>query len=141
VRLFSILLLLSSVFSLSSAQEKAGGPVSEKAQKTYNEGLAYLEKHMTDVALECFKKADKQDGGHCLDCEKQMIKYGIELHDWKIAETGSVEIVALAQGDADLARAHYRLGVVFYQEGLNKRKEDLFIRAHDEFSKALSSFR
>jgi hypothetical protein len=72
-----VMFLLSPVL----AQENSGGPTDEKAQKTYKEALQLLHEREPLFALGSFKKADKQDGGHCLACQKQMIKYGIELGD------------------------------------------------------------
>jgi len=62
---------------------------------------------MTSAALDGFKKADKQDDGHCLACQKKMIKYGIELGEWKTAETAGEEMVIEAHSAKDLAVAHY----------------------------------
>src|ERR1700761_3615463 len=47
------------------------GPTNDKAQKTYQEGMDYLHKRMTESALNSFKKADKQDGGHCVACQQK----------------------------------------------------------------------
>ena len=69
--------------------------------------LGELKQHMTWAALDSFKKADKQDDGHCLICQKKMIKYGIELGEWKTAETAGEEIVTEAQGAKNIALAHY----------------------------------
>lgn len=115
------------------------GPTNEKAQKTYKEASDYLHRRMPDAALETFKKADKQDGGHCLACQKKMIKYGVELRDWKTAEGAAVEIVEQAEGARNLALAHYQFGLVLIQEGLNKRKDEPFARAHEEMNKALAA--
>ena len=78
---------------------QAEGPQDAKAQKTYNEGLEALKQHRNLDALDKFKKADKQDGGHCLACQKKMIKYGSELGEWKTAELAGEEMVAQAQGE------------------------------------------
>ena len=121
------------------AQEKIEeGPSNEKAQKTYKEALDFVHRRMTDAALESFKKADKQDGGHCAPCQKKMIKYGIELREWKTAETAAEEVVAQAQGEKNVALAHYQFGVVLMNEGNDKHKDELFTRAHDEMTKALA---
>ena len=72
---------------------------------------------MTAAAVDEFKKADKQDGGHCHPCQKQMIKYGAELGEWKDAELGAQEMIADAQGDKDIALAHYQLAIVLMNEG------------------------
>jgi peroxiredoxin/Tfp pilus assembly protein PilF len=135
-----IVLALACAVTPLVAQEKAEGPTNEKAQKTYKEAFEYLHRHMSESALESFKKADKQDGGHCAACQQKMIKYGVELGDWKTAETAAGEIVAEAQGDRNLALAHYELGIVLLDEALNKRKNELFARAHEELTKALASY-
>jgi len=124
------------------AQEKTGLPTDEKARKTYEKALKSLHEHKTEWALDDFKKADKQDGGHCLACQKQMIKLGKELGEWKTAELGAEEIIAVAQaqGPGDAAIARYQLALVLL-EGLQKHKEEIFVvRAHDECSKALAAY-
>ena len=123
------------------AQEKTGdGPTNEKAQKTYQEGMDYLHHRMTELALGSFKKADKQDDGHCLACQQKMVKYGIELRVWKTAETAAEEMLAQAQGEKNVALAHYQFGALLSHEGTEKHKEELFTRAHDEMVKALAAF-
>ena len=135
----AIMLVLACITSLVMAQEKTDdGPTNEKAQKTYKEGLDYLQRRMTDAALENFKKADKQDGGHCLACQKKMIKYGLELREWKPAETAAEEMVEQAQGEKNVAIAHYQFGIVLFNEGMDKHKDEMFGRAHDEMTKALA---
>jgi thiol-disulfide isomerase/thioredoxin len=121
------------------AQEDGPGPTNEKAQKTYTQGLEYAKQHRTEAALENFKKADKQDDGHCLKCQKKMIKYGMELADWKTAEIAGEEMVSEAKAADDVAIAHYQLGVVLRNEGLDKHKDDAFRRAHEEMTRALQA--
>ena len=122
------------------AQEKTDGPTNEKAQKTYKEALEHLHDRRTDWALDTFKKADKQDGGHCLACQRQMIKYGVELGEWKTAELAAEEMVAEAQGNRETAIAHYQLAMVLFSEGQQKHKDEIFARAHEESSKALAAY-
>jgi thiol-disulfide isomerase/thioredoxin len=133
---------LALIFALAPAlaQEKAGGPNNEKAQKTYKEAFQYLHERRVESALDSFKKADKQDGGHCPACQKQMIKYGIELGEWKTAEQAAEEMVAEAQDEKETAIAHQQFAAVLMDEGLRKRKDELFARAHDESIKALAAY-
>ena len=139
MRYAGLALILACIVAPSLAQEKTDeGPGNEKAQKTYREGQDYLHRRMTDAALESFKKADKQDGGHCLACQKKMIKYGVELREWKTAEAAAAEMVEQAQGEKNVAIAHYQFGIVLIDEGLDKHKDDIFRRAHDEMTKALA---
>jgi thiol-disulfide isomerase/thioredoxin len=140
MRYVRMMLVLASFALPLAAQDKPDeGPTNEKAQKTYKEALDYLHRRMTDAALDAFKKADKQDGGHCLACQKKMIKYGVELGDWKTAETAAEEEVDQAQGDKNVALAHYQFGLMLIQQGMQKHKDELFTRAHEQMTKALAA--
>jgi thiol-disulfide isomerase/thioredoxin len=68
-----------------------------------------------------------------------MIQYGLELHEWKIAQAAAEEMLSEAQADKGIALSHFQLGFVFFAEGLDKHKDELFARAHDEFTQALAS--
>jgi thiol-disulfide isomerase/thioredoxin len=122
------------------AQEKNEGPTNEKAQKTYRDALGYLHDRQKIQAFENFKKADKQDGGHCLACQRQVIKFGTELEDWKAAETAAEEMVAEAQGDRGMALAHYEFASVLMTEGMVRKKDEYLARAHEEICRALAAF-
>ena len=137
-RIIGILALLC-ISPLVRAQDKSEGPSNEKAQKTYKEAEEYLHRRMMGSALDDFKKADKQDDGHCKACQQKMIRYGIELGEWKIAESAAEEMIAQAQGNKEIAIAHYQLGVVLYTQAIKKKKDELFARAHEEFTKALAA--
>ena len=128
------------VAALGFAQEQKEGPTDEKAKKTYEKALQTEHERRTEWALDDFKKADKQDGGHCLACQKKMIKYGMEFGDWKTAELGAEELVAGAQGEKPTALAHYQYAVVLMEEGLHRHKEEYFSRAHDECGKAMAVY-
>jgi peroxiredoxin/Tfp pilus assembly protein PilF len=132
-------LLLACALTSLQAQENLEGPTNEKAQKTYKEALQYLHEHRTEWALDSFKKADKQDGGHCVDCQKKIIKYAVEVQDWKAAAAAASEFLAQAQGDRNVAIAHYQLGIVLLNEGVARHKDEPYARAHDELTKALAS--
>jgi len=134
-----VLFFLSAAPSL--AQVTPEGPASEKAQKSYKQALEEVRKHRRDFALDEFKKADKQDEGRCLACQKKMIQYGLELHEWKTALAAAEEMVAEAQGDESVALAHFEVGIVLLNEGRDKHKDELWARAHDEFTRSLAAFR
>lgn len=133
------ILALVCISPLVLAEDKSEGPSNEKAQRTYKEAEEYLHRHMMASALDDFKKADKQDDGHCKACQQKMIRYGIELGEWKTAESAAEAMIAQAQGDRNVAIAHYQLGVVLYTHAIKKLKDELFARAHEEFTKALAA--
>ena len=120
-------------------QQPAEGPVNEKAQKTYKQALEKVQEHEISFAFDAFRKADKQDDGHCVDCKKKIVKYGIELHEWKVAAAAATELAEQAQGAKQIALAHYQCGVVYMYEGIDKKKEEFFSLAHEEFGKALTA--
>jgi hypothetical protein len=64
------------------AQDAAEGPSNEEAQKTFQHALQSEREHKLFFALDDFKKADKQDGGHCRACQDKIIQYGMDLQDW-----------------------------------------------------------
>src|SRR5271163_1517195 len=140
-----LVILLATTFFLTPAltqektpQQNATGPTTEKARKHYDKGLQLLHDHKKEWALDEFKKADKEDSGRCLACEKQMIKYGPECGDWKAADQAAEEMVAEAQGAKDAAIAHYQLAVLLMDEALQNHKKELFARSHEEITKALA---
>ncbi|HTS70096.1 MAG TPA: TlpA disulfide reductase family protein [Terriglobia bacterium] len=135
-------LLLILIFSLAPlrAQDAVPGPSNEKARKSYQQAMNYLQQRNTLAAFDSFKKADKQDGGRCVACQKQIIKYGISVGDWKAAEVAAAEGVEEVQGAKNLALAHYEFGILLMNEGNARHKEESFQRAHEEMSKALAAF-
>jgi len=140
MRYGAMVLALACIVVPGRAQKKTDeGPTNEKAQKTYKEGLEYLQQRRTDLALGDFKKADKQEDGHCLPCQQKMIKYGIELGEWKTANFAAEEMVAQAQGAKNVALAHYQFGALLTHEGMETHKEELFTHAHEEMLKALAA--
>jgi peroxiredoxin len=63
----------------------------------------------------------------------------VELGEWKTAELAAEEMVAGAQGEKNTAIAHYQFAVVLLDEGIQKRKDELFVRSHEESAKALAT--
>jgi len=136
----SVVAICALTCGFAWAQEKNDGPSNEKAQKTYQEALRYLHDREKVQAFEGFKKADKQDGEHCMACQKQVIKFGVELEDWKAAELAAQEMVAEAQGDRGTALAHYQFATVLMTEGMVRKKDDYLARAHEEIGRAIAAF-
>ena len=136
-----VVALLAATFRLTPAlaEENTNGPTAEKARRHYEKTLQLLHGYKTKWALDEVKKADKEDGGHCLAGQNQMIKYGGEFGDRKAAEQAADEMSAQAQGPRDTALAHYQFAVVLMDEGLQKQKKELFARSHDEITKALAA--
>lgn len=135
--LFVVLLCL--VIPARPQEDSSGLPSNEKAQKTYQDALKHLQKHEDENALEAFKKADKQDGGRCRACQVRVVKYATELHDWKAAENAVSELLAEVTTPREIAIMHYQSGMVLLEEGIDRHKDEVFSRSHEEFLKALAT--
>ena len=140
MRIILITLALACILSPARAQSDDVKPTDAKALKTYNSAVELMSERQQAAALGEFKKADKQDGGHCYACQKQMIRLGSEFDDWKTVELAAQEMAAEAQGDRATAVAHFEYGVILFREGMLKHKEEYYPRAHDEFVKAIAAF-
>jgi thiol-disulfide isomerase/thioredoxin len=145
MRIALVTLALACILSPARAQTADPKPTDVKptdarALKTYETAVQLLRERMEAAALGEFKKADKQDGGHCYACQKQMLRLGIEFDDWKSAELAAQEMVADAKGDRATAIAHYEYGVILVREATQKHKEEFYTRAHDEFTKAVAVY-
>jgi thiol-disulfide isomerase/thioredoxin len=136
---FRLAIALLALAVPALAQQKDEGPGNEKARKTYQEALKHLDERKVSWALDELKHADKQDGGHCIACQKQIVKYAFRMGQWRPAELAAEELVVEAQGDTASAQAHYQLAYILINEGMIKRKEDFFARAH-EAAKALAAY-
>lgn len=113
------------------------GPTDTKAQKTFKEGMDLAHRQMFALAVGKFKKADQQDGGHCITCQKDMRECALQSDDWKNAELASQELLAEAQGDKAVAVGHYEVGFVLVREAMEKHKSEIFTRADEEFTAAV----
>ena len=120
------------------AQDPAQGPTDKKAQKSYQQGLQSLQQRAPDEALWYFRDADKQDHGHCVPCQEQMVQLGLTKADWKDVEAGASELASEMQEPKQQAVAHYYLGMALEHQGIDGHEADLLSRAHDEFVKANS---
>jgi thiol-disulfide isomerase/thioredoxin len=121
-------------------QDAHDRPKSEKAQKTFDDGLRLLHQGNEIWALDEFKKADKQDGGQCKACQIKMIKYGVQLQEWKTAELAAQEMIAEAKDVRETAQAHYQFAVVLFDEGIRRNKDEYFNRSHEETARAVATY-
>jgi len=123
---------------LAQTNPNPAGPTDAKAQKTYAEAQGWLKHHAQQSALDSFKKADKQDGGHCAACEKQMIELGENLGDYKTADFAASEMIQQATTPAATGEAHMQRGIILLHEGVSKSKDEMFVEADKEFKSVIA---
>jgi thiol-disulfide isomerase/thioredoxin len=129
----------ASVFAQTGTQVDAGLPKDQKAQKSYAEGLAWQKDHKQSAALDSFKKADKQDGGHCAACQKKIMDLGEKTGDYKSADAAAQEVITEAGTPAAQADAHMNRGIILLHEGRAKNRDEAFAQADKEFKTVLAS--
>jgi len=122
------------------AQAPPADPMDKKAEQSYQEGLKSLQQRAWGVALSYFRKADKQDGGHCLPCQEQMIKIGLQSKDWKAVEDGAAGLATEVKEPKQQAVAHHYLGLAYENQGGDRHQSELLAHAHEEFTKALALY-
>jgi len=115
-------------------------PADPKAQKTYSEGVGWLKGHNKGAAIDSFKKADKQDGNHCVACQKEMIRLGMEIGDFKVADQAAQEMIAEAKDPQAVALAHDERGSVLIREAATKNKDEIYAEADKEYKAALAAY-
>jgi thiol-disulfide isomerase/thioredoxin len=115
----------------------SSGPSDPKARKTYDEAIKLLQEHHAVFALDGFRKADKQDGGHCIICEFQAWKVAVEIGEFKVAREQAEAILAHVTSPADKAQGQFFLGQACMAMGRRDKHEEPMEAAEAAFNAAL----
>jgi thiol-disulfide isomerase/thioredoxin len=116
------------------------GPTDPKAQKTLQAGMDWVQRHDYAAAVDSFKKANKQDGGHCGLCAFRIVRYGIICGDFKDADAAAQQLIADAKDPMHAGLAHTDRATVLLREGLIEKKADSFVEADKEFQLAMAAY-
>lgn len=123
--------------SAAPATKAPAGPADPKAQQTFAEAAKLFKKHDYAFALDGFRKADKQDGGHCIPCEMQAYLAARQALDFKAAREQTALLLEHVTSSKDKAQVHYMTGSVCLSDGLRNNHEKQFEAADGEFQAAL----
>ena len=115
----------------------SSGPADPKAKKTYEDAIKLMQEHKWVFALDGFRKADKQDGGHCVLCEYQAWNAAAEIGDFKAARVQAEAMLAHVSSPGDKATAQFLLGRACLAEGIRNKRDEAFVAAEVAFSEAL----
>ncbi len=113
------------------------GPADPKARKTYDEATKLMQEHKWVFALDGFRKADKQDGGHCVICEYRAWSAAAEVGDLKAARTQAEAMLAQVTSPGDKATAQFLLGRAYLAEGIRDKHDGQIALAETAFNEAL----
>ncbi len=137
------ILLLVTGFGLHASaapatnNPKPGEPTDPRASKTFTSAIAFQNKGEKKIALDEFRKANKQDGGHCTACLNHAYSLAMETGQFKDAESIVRDYLPLAQTDAAKSTLHFDLALALQREGLSTKKEKCFADSCDEYKMAL----
>jgi len=137
---FSLMIVLSFLFSLQAGSQPAVAvpPKDGKAAKLFAKALKDAQDHRYVAALEGFRKADQQDGGSCVSCERQAYGAALQSQDFRSAHEEAALLLKHVTDPAEQAELHYLLGDACLGEGGNKIFEQPFVDADKEFQTALT---
>jgi thiol-disulfide isomerase/thioredoxin len=122
----------------ASDQPKPGEPTDPKARKTFNDAVNWERQGAKSIAIDEFRKANKQDGGHCSECLSRAYQLALDINDFKNAENVVRDWLTAAQTDADRANDHFRLAMALQRQGEAEKKDRCFSDSCDEFKTALA---
>ena len=137
---FVIAVAISSlaVAETPNALPKPGEPTDPKAQKTFAEAMDLEKKGAYGLALDSFRKANKQDGGNCSACFDHAYDMALDSGDYKQAEALVQERLPLAKTDGERGQLHFQTGFAMERQGLTEKKDKYFSASCDEFKAALA---
>ena len=141
IRLRSITLAslcLLSASALLPAQNNAGGPNDPKALKTFNEAAEWERQGNKEAAADQYRKANRQDSGHCATCLNRAYRLALESGDYKTAQAAVADQMPLATSDSDRAELHFRLALALQRRGIKEKKDELFTESCNELETALA---
>ena len=119
----------------------SGEPMNPKAQKTFADAVEWQKKGYKLQAVDLFRKANKQDGGHCTECLSRAYKLALEVGDNKTAEAILRDWLPELSTDAARAALHIGLGSALQGQALRAKgdkQRDLLDKSLDEYRTALS---
>ena len=117
---------------------KPGEPTDPRARKTYANAIGYEHDRMKAAAVGEYRKANKQDGGHCSKCVDRAYRLAIEIGDNRAAEEVVEDQIPLAETNADRAELHYRLALAQQRQGIHDKKEKCFADSCQELKTTLA---
>jgi len=116
---------------------KPGEPTDPKARKTYAAALDWEHHKFYNEALNSFRKANKQDDGHCWECLRRAYGLAQKLDAYKDATAIARDMLPIADSDEEKGNVHFRLAMCLQEQGIKEKKEQFIEESSGEFKTAL----
>lgn len=133
----ALVCLLVAGIALRAEGPVQGQPTDPKARNTFAGAIEWQKRGDKAVAVDEFRKANRQDGGHCAECLRRAYDLANSIADYKAAADVSRDWLLQAATDAEKSVAHYRLGTALQREGIAARKDKFFDESVEEFKTTL----
>lgn len=128
---------LHAIDAPTAAAANAGQPTDAKAQKTFKSAEHWQKAGDPGAAIGDYRKANRQDGGHCTACLQKAYALALKLNDFKQAEEIGGDWLAISATSVDKAVSHYRIGLALQRQAISNHKEKCFSESCDELDSAL----
>lgn len=132
------LLLAGNLAAAAPNEAKPGEPTSPKAHKTFADAVDWQNRGRIAIAIDEFRKANKQDGGHYIPCLNRAYSLAQSVNDYQTQESILRELLPLEQTYPEKATLHFYLGVALQRQGIGEKKETCLSQSCNEFKTALS---
>jgi thiol-disulfide isomerase/thioredoxin len=119
---------------------KPGEPTDPKARKTFASAMDWEKHHSDDIAIDDYRKANKQDGGHCMECLRRAYRLAMKLGASKDAAEVAREMLPQATAGEPHAAVHYLLARALQEQGISSKKDIFFSESCDELKTALAEY-
>jgi thiol-disulfide isomerase/thioredoxin len=116
---------------------KPGEPTDPKARKTFASAVDWENHRNFGAALDDFRKANRQDGGHCWECLNRAYALAVKVGAYKDAVAIARELLPIAQTDTEKAAIHFALAMTLQEQGIQEKKDKYFPESSDEFKAAM----
>jgi thiol-disulfide isomerase/thioredoxin len=118
---------------------KPGEPTDPKASKTYAGAIDWEKQRNYGAAMDDFRKANRQDGGHCRECLRRAYLLAVRINAFKDAEGIARDMLPQAETDQQKAAAHFEIAIALQRQGINTKKDQCFSASCDEFKAAMAA--
>ncbi len=139
MRLVPVLMVVLMA-ACGAAGQQTKGPTDAKAKKTFADGEEWARRGDSAAAIASFRKANKEDGGHCAPCAYRIIDTGVESGDFGASDAAAQQLIADAKDAAQIATAHLERATVLYREGVQKKKQEFYVEADRECRASLAAY-
>jgi len=112
-------------------------PNDPKARKTFASAIDWERHGHDDAAMDDFRKANKQEGGHCWECLRRAYALAIKLDAYSDAVQIARDWLPMAQSDHEKGEVEFRLAMALQEQGIKEKKEKYLAESGDDFKAAL----